>query len=317
MNKEKQLSQKVITGLQKTIYKYYKTHKRELPWRKTRNPYHILVSEVMLQQTQVPRVIEKYNQFLHRFPTIDDLAKASLREVLATWLGLGYNRRALSLKKLAEKVTADYNGVVPQSVELLQTLPGIGTTTASSIAAFAWNYPSVFIETNIRSVFIYFFFRKQQNVSDEDILPLVEQTLDRKNPRLWYWALMDYGVILKKIYKNPSRKSLQYKKQKPFKNSDRQIRGAILKIITTQPLSPPSRNPRVINPRMKRSKSASADFRSDRSRTKIPRAKSPRSFNFLELSHHFATTHQRIAKIFKTLEEEGFIIRKGKRYTIS
>ncbi len=183
----------------------------------------------MLQQTQAPRVIEKYNEFIKRFPTVKDLAIASNSDVLAAWQGLGYNRRALFLKKSAEKIVSDYHGIVPSKIEELITLPGIGHNTACAIVTFSFNIPTVFIETNIRTVFIHHFFKDTEDVSDKEIIKLVEKTVDTDNPRGWYYALMDYGVFLKKEFKNPSRKSKAYLKQSKFEGSRRQVRGEVIR----------------------------------------------------------------------------------------
>jgi len=185
----------------------------------------------MLQQTQAHRVIAKYNKFIQLFPTVESLAKASNIEVLRVWQGLGYNRRALFLKKSAEIICEKYTGKIPRIVEKLTGLPGIGYSTACAIATFAYNIPTVFIETNIRTVFIHFFFKEKENVSDQEILELVTKTVDKNNPRDWYYALMDYGVFLKKKYKNPSRKSKSYSKQSRFEGSKRQLRGNIVKLL--------------------------------------------------------------------------------------
>lgn len=217
------------------IWSYYKQNRRLFPWRETTNPYYILVSEVMLQQTQVKRVVSKYAEFISQFPTINDLAKADKTEVLRTWQGMGYNRRALYLHKAAKLIIEKYKGIIPHSVEDLDELPGIGYATACSICAFAFNEPTVFIETNIRSVFIYFFFKNKDDVTDKEIITLVEKTLDTKNPREWYFALMDYGTNLKKTEQNPSRKSKHYAKQLKFEGSNRQLRGKILKLKLASP----------------------------------------------------------------------------------
>jgi A/G-specific adenine glycosylase len=218
-----------IRSFRKTIYRHYALHGRRLPWRTTRDPYRILVSEVMLQQTQVERVVRKYREFTAAFPDFRALARAPLRKILRVWQGLGYNRRALALKRIAESVISEWEGELPRGIEDLQTLPGIGPATASAIAAFAFDMPVIFIETNVRTVFIHFFFRARRAVSDEEILPLVEETLDAAHPRKWYNALMDYGAMLKATHENPNRKSARYRKQTSFKGSDRQIRGMILK----------------------------------------------------------------------------------------
>jgi len=220
-----------IQLFQKTIWDYYRKHARTLPWRKSRNPYRILVSEIMLQQTQVERVIEKYQRFISAFPDFSSLSKASLHDVLSVWQGLGYNRRAIALKQIAHEVITKYDGILPSSADILIQLLGIGKATASAIAAFAFNQPVVFIETNIRRVFIHFFFQDRENVKDSELFPLIEKALDQDNPRQWYYALMDYGVMLKKEFGNPNRKSFHYQRQAPFQGSQRQLRGLVLKTV--------------------------------------------------------------------------------------
>jgi A/G-specific adenine glycosylase len=218
-------------AFRKIIHGYYRENKRLFPWRRTRNPYHIFISEIMLQQTQALRVVNKYNAFVEAFPDFSSLARAPLRKIFAVWQGLGYNRRALQLKKAAQVVVEQYKGRLPLSVAELDELPGIGPATAASIAAFAFNQPAVFIETNIRSVFIHFFFPKKKLVSDAQIFQLVKKTLDQKNPREWYNALMDYGAMLKEKHGNPNRKSTHYIKQSKFEGSQRQLRGRILRLL--------------------------------------------------------------------------------------
>ncbi|MFX1444266.1 MAG: A/G-specific adenine glycosylase [Promethearchaeota archaeon] len=185
----------------------------------------------MLQQTQTRRVSEKFLNFVRKFPNFKALSESSLEEVLKAWQGLGYNRRAIALKKIAETVITEYEGILPDSIEILKSFPQIGHNTASSIAAFAFNKPSIFIETNIRRVYIYFFFPQKQKVDDKNILPIVKKTIDNENPREWYYALMDYGVMLKKKYPELNKRSRTYRKQSQFKGSDREVRGKILKLI--------------------------------------------------------------------------------------
>lgn len=223
-----------VRRFQRIIYRHCRTHGRTFPWRSTDNPYHILVSEIMLQQTQTERVVQKYEQFLSSFPNFASLARAPLREILKVWQGLGYNRRAMALKDIAQMVVKNFQGNLPSSPEALMSLPGIGRATACAICAFAFNKPVVFIETNIRRAFIHHFFQDENHVKDTQILPLVEKTLDTSNPRTWYFALMDYGVMLKKRYQNPNRKSAHYQKQPPFEGSNRQIRGMILRALTAE-----------------------------------------------------------------------------------
>jgi A/G-specific adenine glycosylase len=213
------------------LWNYYTSNKRDLPWRHTVDPYRIYVSEIMLQQTQVERVIPKYAQFMKAFPDFSSLSSAPFEEVLRIWQGMGYNRRAKALKEGAQRVMEEFNGRLPEDEKVLLTFPGIGKATASSIVTFALNKPALFIETNIRRVFIHFFFQDQEGINDHTLIPLIERTLDRENPREWYYALMDYGAMLKNQVPNPNRRSSSYSKQSRFEGSDRQIRGQILKII--------------------------------------------------------------------------------------
>ena len=217
------------------IYRYFHQHGRQLPWRTTQDPYHILVSEIMLQQTRVERVARYYQPFLAAFPDVASLARAPLAEIMAAWQGLGYNRRALALQRIAQRLMAEFGGRLPETVEALRTLPGIGAATAGALAAFAFRQPVVFIETNIRRVFIHCFFAGKHGIRDQEILPLVERTLDRPRPRAWYYALMDYGAGLQRLGPNPNRRSAHYQRQSPFTGSDRQIRGLILKTVLAAP----------------------------------------------------------------------------------
>lgn len=214
------------------VWQFYKNHGRSFAWRNTDvSPYQIVVSEVMLQQTQTYRVEQKYAAFLACFPSIHHLAQAALEDVLSVWQGLGYNRRAKMLHEAARIVVEKHAGSVPADLEKLDALPGIGKATAASICAFAFNMPTVFVETNIRAVFIHHFFKNQSSIDDKDILPLVALTLDHSNPREWYYALMDYGVLLKKQACNPARKSAHYVRQSRFEGSDRQVRGALIRFL--------------------------------------------------------------------------------------
>ena len=266
------LTQRVISMFQALIYGYYQNQGRTFPWRETDNPYYILVSEIMLQQTQTERVIQKYSEFTTLFPDFPSLAGASLKKVLEVWRGLGYNRRAKTLKKIAEIITTQYNSVLPSNPDVLETFPGIGKATAGAISAFAFHNPVPFIETNIRTVFIYFFFQGETNIKDKDILPMVERTLDATNPREWYYALTDYGVMLKKMDKTLNKRSFHYQKQSPFKESDRQIRGTVLKVLLKKPYT--------------------------------------ESELIGELTHTLHCNSERVMRILDQLEKEGFIIKK-------
>lgn len=238
-----------IRSLRRAVTEHFALHKRDLPWRRTRDPYKIMVSEVMLQQTQVSRVLEKYKEFLAAFPNVRALADARLADVLRAWSGLGYNRRAKYLHEAAKRVLREHGGKMPKTAEELERLPGIGKYTARAICAFAYNTPAVFIETNIRTVFIHHFFptpNPQINrgrglsvgarvaagaVSDRELLPLIEQAAKGQEPRQWYAALMDYGSYLKQTEGNASRRSAHHVVQKKFKGSAREARGKVLKAL--------------------------------------------------------------------------------------
>ena len=222
-----------VNHFRKKIYDHYAKHGRDLPWRKRITPYRVLVSEIMLQQTQVDRVIEKYEEFLSAFPDFKTLAKAPLPKLLKIWSGMGYNRRALSLRKLAQAVVVEHKGRLPSDPHVLLTLPGIGQYTAGALSAFAFNKPVVFMDTNIRRVYIHEFLHDRRNIHDDELFPLVEKTLDSKDPRKWYNALMDYGAMLKLEHGNPNIRSVHYTRQSPFENSNRQVRGRIIRALVT------------------------------------------------------------------------------------
>ena len=227
---EEGITSSLIADFQDFVFSFYESCGRhDMEWRHTTDPYLITVSEIMLQQTQVPRVAEIFPRFIEQFPTAESLADAADAEVLSAWQGMGYNRRALYLKKLCRMVTDELGGVFPATPAELEKLPGIGKATSCSISAFAYNAPVVFIETNIRRVFIHFFFRGRETVDDAEIFPLVEAMLPAGRSREWYWALMDLGTEMKKAVGNPNRKSRQYVKQSKFEGSHRQVRGAVLK----------------------------------------------------------------------------------------
>jgi A/G-specific adenine glycosylase len=234
-----ELSEQQIQEFQATVWEHYRDFGRhDLPWRQPEgdgsfDPYKILVSELMLQQTQVRRVIPKYEQFLELFPTAQQLAQSSLAAVLTAWSGLGYNRRAKYLHQAAQTVTSEFKGRFPEDLARLQTLPGIGKNTAGAIIAYAFNQPVIFVETNIRTVFFHHFFASREVVSDGEVLELVGKTLDRERPREWYWALMDYGTYLKSSGTKLNMLSKHYSRQSTFEGSKRQIRGKVIKLLAT------------------------------------------------------------------------------------
>jgi A/G-specific adenine glycosylase len=245
------------------VWGYYAQQGRhDLPWRMPEpdgsfDPYKILVSELMLQQTQVARVIPKYYEFLAKFPDAAELAQASLGEVLITWSGLGYNRRAKYLWQAAQLIQTDFAGMFPHTMSELVRLPGVGRNTAGAIVAYAYNQPAIFIETNIRTVIIHHFFKDQTNISDAQIDSILEQIFALEitaDYRQFYWAIMDYGTHLKQTVGNVSRASSSYSRQSPFHGSKRQLRGQVLKLLATKPLTqtdllaalPDARTPAVL-----------------------------------------------------------------------
>lgn len=251
-----------------TLKKFYKTNKRDLPWRHTRDPYKILVSEMMLQQTQVERVVPKYKAFLKEFPTVSHLAHAPLSRVLKQWQGLGYNRRAKYLWESAKLI-------VEKGWQ--EKLPGVGPYTRAAVEAFANNKPSVFIETNIRTVYTHFYFKDKEGVADADILPRIKRDLknSKMEPRDFYAALMDYGSYLKKSGMRLNSKSKHYTKQKKFEGSERQLRGALLREL----LKKPQRESELVK--------------------KLPQAK------------------EKAPRLLAKLVAEGLLLKKGSRYVVA
>ncbi len=245
------VSDNEIKRFQDEVWKYYDAHGRDgLPWRQPDDagmfdPYKIMVSELMLQQTQVSRVIPKYLAFLEQFPDVATLAAAPLGEVLTAWQGLGYNRRAKFLWQAAQMVDAEMGGVFPAEQKALTALPGVGMNTAGAIMAYAYDKPVTFVETNVRTVFIHHFYDGAEalTVSDKEVLELVQRSLPGAatggqttgGAREWYWALMDYGTHIKQQYGNKSRASKTYAKQSPFEGSRRKVRGAVIRLLSQRP----------------------------------------------------------------------------------
>ena len=211
---------------------------RDLPWRRTRDPYAIWVSEVMLQQTQVARVDGRWQRWLERFPDTAVLADADAGDVLEEWQGLGYNRRALSLARAARMIE-DAGGEFPREERDLVALPGIGPATAAGIRAFAFDLPGVYLETNVRTVFLHELFPDAHDVPDSALVPLVREACPgfaaacgaERGPRAWYYALLDYGAFLKQTLPNPSRRSRTHARQSRFEGSHRQKRAELVRVL--------------------------------------------------------------------------------------
>ncbi len=225
------LGAETVEFFQDHIRTFYRRWGRSFSWRSEISPYRVLVSEIMLQQTQTARVENKFAPFIDRFPGFAELAAAPLSDILRCWKGLGYNRRAKYLHDTARHIVSDFGAELPDDPLILQGFPGIGKATAASICVFAFDRPIPFLETNIRTVYIHFFFAGQVMVSDRPLMDLVARTMDRKHPRHWFYALMDYGVMLKKNVGNLNRKSSSYTKQSRFAGSDRELRGRILQVL--------------------------------------------------------------------------------------
>lgn len=228
----KMLTIKQITDFQKEIFSWYRKNKRDLPWRQDRNPYHILVSEIMLQQTQVSRVIPKYEAWLQAFPDVVSLANASTRDVLLHWSGLGYNRRALYLQKCAKAIVENFGGEFPKDEKNLKTLPGIGEYTAKALLCFAFDKQVAVIDTNIRKVILIHFSEFTTDLSRKEEMKRIEQIaqalLTKGKAYDWNQALMDYASAELKEHK------IAIPKQSKFKDSDRYYRGQIIKYLLIQ-----------------------------------------------------------------------------------
>lgn len=212
----------------------YHDHGRSFPWRETDDPYCILLSEVMLQQTQTGRVLDKYGEFLSLWPDFRSLAEAPFDELLSHWRGLGYNRRALALQRTA-KESERWDWTLPPNEDLLLSLPGVGPSTAAAIRAFSYHLPAIYLETNIRRVMIASFHKDEEDVPDailrEDLsrlLPLVEDVKE------WYYALMDRGVELRTTEREANHRSRSYHKQSPFEGSNRQVRGLLIHLLSEE-----------------------------------------------------------------------------------
>ncbi len=213
------------------VLSFHAKEGRDFSWRRTTDPWAILVSEVMLQQTQTARVEPLFDAWMSRFPLAKNVADAGMAELYEAWKGLGYNSRAMRLRETARICVADYGGLPPSNEKLLLQLPGVGRYTARAVLAFAWNIPSSFLETNIRAALIFHFFDGAEKITDRELESVAETVMVRDDARRWYYALMDYGAWLKKQEPNPARKAAVYAKQSTFQGSVRQARGALLRLL--------------------------------------------------------------------------------------
>lgn len=214
-----------IKKFQTMIFTWWKKTRRDLPWRHTRDPYKILVSEVMLQQTQVSRVLPKYREFIKRYPTVYKLAQASPADILRIWKGIGYNRRALYLQRTAKEIVEHYSGEFPKDEQLLLKLPGLGIYTARAILVFAYKQEATLVDTNIRQIITHFFF-KDEPQKESIVEEVARQLVPSGKSWEWHQALMDYGAIA--MSKLKTQMSKVRKKTIPFHQSNRFFRGRII-----------------------------------------------------------------------------------------
>jgi A/G-specific adenine glycosylase len=230
------ISRQHINQFQKRVLTFYADHKRTLPWRQTTDPYKILVSEVMLQQTQVSRVIPYYEAWIKTWPTIDSLAQADKQDVLKAWMGLGYNRRAINLHRAALVIQDRFQADVPLAMQHFDEIPGVGEYTAQAVLIFSTNADIVTVDTNIRRILIAE-FKLPETISNHDLWDIARQCLPRGRSRDWHNALMDYGALLITARQTGIAPKTR---QSRYEGSDRQIRARLLKILLEMPATLPS-----------------------------------------------------------------------------
>ena len=209
----------------KKIFSWWAKNKKQYPWRETSDPYTIMVSEFMLQQTQASRVIPKFNLFLKKFPDLESLANNTDREVLALWSGLGYNRRAIWLKEAPQYIIE--LGYFPQENRILKKIRGIGEYTSRSIPIFAFNVDIATVDTNIRRILIHEGFATEET-NEKELFKIAEQLLPLHRSRDYHSALMDYGATLITAKKTGIKPKTMKGK---FKGSTRESRGKIIKLL--------------------------------------------------------------------------------------
>ncbi len=220
-----------VSAFRRKIWRFYSRYGRRLPFRETTDPYKITVAEFMLQQTQVARVVPKYNTWIRIWPAWTDLATANNRELLRAWSGLGYNRRALYLGQSARIVMRKFSGRLPDDPDILRSLPGVGSYTARAILIFAFNRPLVTIDTNILRVLIRE-FDLPPHISTIDLEKLAERLLPTGRSRDWHNALMDYSQLTLPAHLPDVPTRIR---QAPFRGSRRQLRGEIIRRLTVSP----------------------------------------------------------------------------------
>jgi A/G-specific adenine glycosylase len=228
-----------VSRVQAALLDWYARHGRDLPWRRTRDPYAILVSEVMPQQTQVERVIPKWHAWLARFPTLEALASASRADAIRAWQGLGYNLRAVRLHAIACQCAAEFGGQLPRSVEELMRLKGIGRYTAGAVACFAYEQPVAMVDTNVRRVLARVF-----GVEPARVEAMAQSVVPVRSAYAWNQALMDLGATLCRAHQplclvcpllsecaGPRDEAPSKAPQGEFRGSRRFHRGRILDLL--------------------------------------------------------------------------------------
>ncbi|MCS6983122.1 MAG: hypothetical protein NZL83_03005 [Candidatus Absconditabacterales bacterium] len=234
-----QLTSKQINHIHDSVLSSYRAQGRSFPRRNTSYPYHILVSEIMLQQTQAVRVVEKYTRFVSILPTLQDLAVVDRTTLLSLRSGLGFNKRGLNLQKCAQAILTQHQGIIPTDPHILITLPGIGPYTSHSIPIFAYNADIVTVDINITRVYHYrlrYFgiIDETTTLYPKDIRTIAYHCRLPGQSRLRHNALMDFGAQVA----TAKKVGITAPKQKPFSGSIREVRGYILKYLTKQKKQP-------------------------------------------------------------------------------
>jgi A/G-specific adenine glycosylase len=188
-----------VAEFRRRLLRWFRRHGRDLPWRHTRDPYHVIVSEFMLQQTQVSRVQEYYPRFIQRYPTVDTLARAPAAMVRESWEGLGYYRRAVNLHRLAQDVVRDHAGVIPADPAVLLRLPGVGRYTAGAVASFAYERATPAVDTNVARVLRRAFYpRRKVKIDGRLLWETAVAIVPRRGKAAWAFnqAIMELGALV-------------------------------------------------------------------------------------------------------------------------
>lgn len=250
------MTYKQVTQFQNLILDWFATNQRDLPWRHTHDPYAVMVSEVMLQQTQVDRVKNYWPAWLDRWPTFENLANAPTADIIRAWAGLGYNRRAVNLKRAAEFILKEGSFTYFDTLAKLQTIPGIGPGTAGALMNFVWNIDTPFLEVNIKRILQRLAIGPETIngwAKDKELMEVAKAVLPANKARIWPHALMDFGALAcrpndpfcetcplgkilppKRLLDKSKPSTLHPKPSIKFETTNRYWRGQILKALHTQ-----------------------------------------------------------------------------------